>query len=87
MSRVVWHGEHAADTTGGSSMSSLIQLTSVDTGSEVWVNTANVLAITRPLRPGRAQDGALIVLPGVTLTVTETLDEVIALVRRAIEPV
>jgi len=66
-------------------MSALIQLTSADTDNEVWVNTANVLAVTRPLRPGRAQSGALIVLPGVTLTVTETLDEVIALVRRAIE--
>jgi len=68
-------------------MSALMQLTSADTDNEVWVNTANILAITRPLRPGRELDGALIVLPGVTLTVTETLDEVIALVRRAIETV
>lgn len=66
-------------------MSALIQLTSVDTGSEVWVNTANVLAITRRLPPAKPADGAMIVLPGVALTVTETLDEVITLVRRAIE--
>jgi len=68
-------------------MSSLIQLTSVDTGSEVWVNTAHVVAITRRLPPAKPADGAMIVLPGVVLTVTETLDDVITLVRRAIEPV
>ncbi len=68
-------------------MGSLIGFTSADTGSQVWVNTAHVVAITHRLPPAKPADGAMILLPGVTLAVTETLDEVITLVRRAVETV